>query len=134
MSWGKLTSAQFVTVYAVRQTGLTHADPQECAGVNVVSPCYFRSYGAALLVLSEEDYDFFALYLDFVRPQIHTENSEALLTQSGQKLHHYKDLVKSLTTRLKIEDFPNCTEVRKEGATTVSACHPKTTWLSSHSI
>ena len=33
--------------------------------------------------------------------------------------------MKSLTTRLGIEDFPNCTDVRKAGATTLSTMSSK---------
>ena len=60
-----------MTAYTVKQTGLTHAGPQKCASVNIVlntSPFYFRTYGAALLVLNEEDYKFFSMHIDYVRP------------------------------------------------------------------
>ena len=59
----QLTSAQFMTVYTVKQTGLTHAGPQKCASINIVlntSTFYFRTYGAALLVLTEETTNFLA--------------------------------------------------------------------------
>ena len=79
--------------------------------------CPFRTYGAALLVLNEEDHELLQMYMKYVRPHIKTQNKEALVTKSGMKLTSYKDFVKSLMTRFGITNF---TEVRKAGATAMS--------------
>ena len=82
--------------------------------------CPFRTYGAALLVLNEEDHELLQMYMKYVRPHVKTQNKEALVTKSGMKLTSYKDFVRSLTTRFGITNFPSCTEVRKAGATAMS--------------
>ena len=82
--------------------------------------CPFRTYGAALLVLNEEDHELLQMYMKYVRPHIKTQSKEALVTKSGMKLTSYKDFVKSLTTRFGITKFPSCTKVRKAGATAMS--------------
>ena len=72
--WPSSLQFSFITVYTVKQTGLTRAGPQKYASVNIVlniSPFYFRTYGAALFVLTEEDYKFFSMYIDYVRPHKH---------------------------------------------------------------
>ena len=60
-----------------------------------------------------------------IGPIITTWNEEALPTQSGHKLQHYKDIVKSLMKIFAIKDFPNCTNVRKAREITLSGMSSK---------